>query len=614
MLCPKCNTMNLDSDNFCVKCGAPLTSPVQQSAAPQPPTGQPYPISGQQPSTGQPYPISRQQAAAPQQTAGQPYPVSGQPYPVSGQQPSTGQPYPISRQQSAAPQQAAGQSYPVSGQQPLTGQPYPVSGQQPLTGQPYPISRQQAAAPQQAAGQPYPISGQPYPISGQSYPISGQSYPISGEQPAVSQQAAGQPYAISGSQPVTPQPPAGQSYPTSGQYAAAPQQTSEQPKPTFHQPLTSPQTPQDQQYIPPVQRNTPPQYAGQPYTAEQKPKAQPAQQKTAQKPQARPVKQDFSQYAEAASSAPASADKPKKSKKAVVALIVVIVLVLLVVGGFLYLRFSGKDIPLKWPIFAGQTTQDAAATTETAEETVSQDTESTLQSDETTETNDLSQQSATEGAFSELHGRWLDQNGDFEMYITSDGTFDLVMPDGLFTGQLEKSDTEYQMKKISKPEYLKNSYIVLHQEGSLPSIELHTEETSATLDFESIPEKDENTDWLMMKPKSETESLFPNSDKLIIDSEESASEWMLIASYPMRDVKILALDQVYGSSDDKVTYETQVMNSVSAVLSSCPLMLKISFTEDTPTRGVSFVGVDNKTHRLAFSYNKEANTVTCEEF
>ena len=99
-----------------------------------------------------------------------------------------------------------------------------------------------------------------------------------------------------------------------------------------------------------------------------------------------------------------------------------------------------------------------------------------------------------------------------------------------------------------------------------------------------------------------------------MDHGDYSEKVIMIANYPLRDVKYLALELVDVSQDGQAKFKTQELYSQPVLLNRRPLLFEVTIEGDIPTRGVSFVDLDGVTHYLEVSYSGYDGSLYYAEF
>ena len=357
----------------------------------------------------------------------------------------------------------------------------------------------------------------------------------------------------------------------------APLSVPEQPKPML-QPQDNPLPPIGQPAVTPMQppQNVQPPFGQPNNTVPQQPNTMPTSAKT----------------------------PPKKNGKTLI--IALIIVAILIIGGLLFTKFfPGEDVQIN-----ASTADETTVTADTT--TLSPGQETTIAADPTQTTEVMN--GTTERDFSILYGEWVDQGGRYDLYVKPDGTFYLAMPEGIFTGQIDRQGTDYSLKADDNPAQLKDAAISLTKDGGAQALKLQTADGAVTLDFLHIPEKDELFDWILLDYADNYLDYYDHYDECTVDQDLLSEKVIMIANYPLRDVKYLALEMVDVQQDGTLVCKTEELYTQPVLLNRRPLLINVANIGDLPTRGVSFVDLDGVTHYFEISYSGYDGSLYYSEF
>ena len=170
------------------------------------------------------------------------------------------------------------------------------------------------------------------------------------------------------------------------------------------------------------------------------------------------------------------------------------------------------------------------------------------------------------------------------------------------------------LKADGAPEALRNAKIVTVADGGDQALRLTVGSIDVTLDFVQIPEKSEMFDWFVIDYAADMLDYFEAFDECRTDHSDYSEELILIANYPLRDVKLLSLEFVDISPDGNATFKTKEIYSQPVLMNRHPLVMDISVAGDLPSRGISFVDMDGVTHYYDIYFSGEDGSVRFSEF
>ena len=305
--------------------------------------------------------------------------------------------------------------------------------------------------------------------------------------------------------------------------------------------------------------------------------------------------------------APKTTQAPTHKKHGKTVIITFIVIAVIVIGGVsLKKLFRDKEPPTGAVTDETATQANMSGNTEEVTATTNADPVQTTVS---------TMQGAAERDFSILYGEWVDPGDRYDLYIRPDGSFSFALPEGICTGHLEIAGPEgYLLIARENPGLLPNAVISIMSEAGVECLRLRTDDAEVDLNFIQVPEKSEIFDWILLDYADRYLSYYDSYEVCRIDRTEYTNELIMIANYPLRDVRILSLEIADVTQDGRLLFNTEELYAVPALLSRHPLLLEIANGGDMPTRGVSFTDLDGVTHYFSISYSGYDGSVLFTEF